>query len=117
MTYKKKKNPRYIFLHSNVSKPTENIKSLAFCLSILAHLLQFLIQQIYTASGETGCVQCAWSADLGICSTADLQRDLLKEEAKQMDDPCAFRSCYLNPGGLLKEAGLVTIDLPILSCI
>lgn len=44
---KKEKYPRYIFLHSNVSKPTENIQSLAFCLSILAHLLQFLIQQIY----------------------------------------------------------------------
>lgn len=52
-----------------------------------------------------------------ICTTADLQRELLKEEAKQMDDPCAFRSCYLNPGGLLEEVGLVTIDLPIPSYV
>lgn len=42
-----------------------------------------------------------------------MKRVLLKEEAKWMDDPCAFRSCCLNLGGLLKEAGLGTIDLPI----
>lgn len=34
-----------------------------------------------------------------------------------MDDPCNSRSCYLNPGGLLEEAGLETTDLPILSYV
>lgn len=51
--------------------------------------------------------------DWGICTTADLKRILLKEEAKEMDDPCTCNSCYLNGGGLLEETGLETVDLPI----
>lgn len=47
--------------------------------SVLARLLKCLIQQIcLPALDKIGCVQCAWSVDLGICTAADLKRVLLQ---------------------------------------